>query len=342
MIQNQKLAKHHPRQPLEQVVPLKAPFVLYIDPCGKCNFNCNFCPCYRSDYRREERHTMMGMELFKKIVDDMAEFEEQVKVVYLYGFGEPLLNPQLPQMARYLKDKKVCREIRIYTNGKLLGAEMNQALVDSGIDLIRISVEGLTAEEYQEICCAKLDYDEFVDNIRDLYERSRGKCEVSVKCANVNIKSQEDADRFFGIYRSISDYTFIEDIVEGWPEFEEIVLPNHVLTADEWIWKSQEKGLRKRKGFTICTYPLTNMVVYANGYVGACPADWKFGTQYGDVRESSLKSLWESSRLRELQLKHLERRRAEIPVCRHCRCCGYDDVDDVADVIVERLKKRGE
>ena len=339
MIQNQKLAKQYPRQPLETVVPLKAPFVLYIDPCGICNFNCYFCPCYRSDYRKEERHTMMSFELFQKIVDDMEEFEEPVKVVYLYGFGEPLMNPELTRMARYLKDKHVCREIRMYTNGKLLQPKMNRLLVESGIDLIRVSLEGLSADQYRDICRVELDFHHFVDNIRDLYEQSRGKCEVSVKCANVMIKSQADADHFFSIFRPISDYSFVEDVVEGWPDFK-FELPRDAISADNWIWKNQEKGIKKRNGFSICTYPLTNMVVYSNGYVSACPADWKFGTQYGDVRKSSLKSLWESDELRELQLKHLERRRSEIEVCRTCRCCAYDDVDSVADLVISRLKER--
>ena len=48
MLERQKLAKRNERTPLEKVLPLKAPYVLYIDPCGLCNFNCNFCPCYSS------------------------------------------------------------------------------------------------------------------------------------------------------------------------------------------------------------------------------------------------------------------------------------------------------
>lgn len=336
MLERQKLAKRNKRTPLETVLPLKAPYVLYIDPCGICNFNCNFCPCYRSPCRAEERHKMMDFALFQKVADDMAEFEEPVKVVYLYGFGEPLMNPDIIKMARYLKDKHLCREIRIYTNGALLGPEMNQKLADSGIDLIRISLEGLTSEDYQATCNAKIDFDQLVRNIADLFERTRGKCEVSVKVANVSIKTQADAEKFYDIFESISDYRFIEDIVEGWPEFDEAVIPKDAVIADDWIWRKKD-----RKGYTICTYGMTNMVVYANGYVGACPADWKFGTQYGDVHESSLKELWNSPRLREFQLKHLERRRGEIPVCRNCKCCGYDDVDDVADIIIQRMKENG-
>ena len=174
MLERQKLAKRNKRTPLEQVVPLKAPYSLYIDPCGICNFSCNFCPCNRSDYLKKERHTMMDFDLFQKIVDDMGEFEEPVKVVYLYGFGEPLLNKDFFKMARYLKEKNVCREIRLYTNGALLSPDMNQKLVDCGIDLIRISLEGLNSEDYKRICGVKIDFEELVRNIADLFEKAGG------------------------------------------------------------------------------------------------------------------------------------------------------------------------
>lgn len=333
MLERQKLAKRYERTPLEMVLPLKAPYVLYIDPCGVCNFNCNFCPCNRSQYNMKERHVKMNYDLFKKIVDDMKEFDEKIKVVYLYGFGEPLLNADLFKMARYLKQSNVCREIRIYTNGALLSPEINRELVNSGINLIRISLEGLSSEDYKQICQATIDFEQLVENIRDLYNQSRGKCEVSVKLANVTIKSQSEADMFYDLFEPITDYRFIEDIVEEWPEFEEIVLPQDSLLANDWIWKKKEK-----KGFTICTYSMTNMVVHANGRVGACAADWKLGTQYGDVRTNSLKEIWNSGKLREFQLMHLERRRNEIDVCRNCMVCGYDDVDDVADVIIDKIK----
>ena len=40
----------HEREKLEEIVPRSAPFVIYLDPCGACNFKCNFCPCNISDF----------------------------------------------------------------------------------------------------------------------------------------------------------------------------------------------------------------------------------------------------------------------------------------------------
>lgn len=32
------------RNILSEVVPLDTPYVLFLDPCGACNFKCKFCP----------------------------------------------------------------------------------------------------------------------------------------------------------------------------------------------------------------------------------------------------------------------------------------------------------
>ena len=89
---------------------------------------------------------MMGMTLFNKIVKDLQEFEEPVKVINLYGFGEPLLNRNIAEMVRILKARKICREIRITTNGLLLTRDLSHELVEAGVDMLRFSIEALDAD----------------------------------------------------------------------------------------------------------------------------------------------------------------------------------------------------
>lgn len=66
------------RNILSEVVPLDTPYVLFLDPCGACNFKCKFCPCNNSDYLSQQRHEVMDMELFQKILADIEEFPQQI------------------------------------------------------------------------------------------------------------------------------------------------------------------------------------------------------------------------------------------------------------------------
>ena len=99
------------RNILSEVVPLDTPYVLFLDPCGACNFKCKFCPCNHSDYLSQQRHEVMDMELFQKILADIEEFPQQIKVINLYGFGEPLLHRNYVEMAKEIKDRNLCREL---------------------------------------------------------------------------------------------------------------------------------------------------------------------------------------------------------------------------------------
>ena len=160
------------RTRLEEVVPRRAPFVIYLDPCGACNFKCNFCPCNISGERAAERHAVMSWELFEKIAADLDAFEGQLSVINLYGFGEPLLNPRIADMVRVVKENHCCREVRITTNASLLTEEKSWALIEAGVDLVRVSVEAISTEGYQELCGVKIDFSEIVRNIETFYRIS--------------------------------------------------------------------------------------------------------------------------------------------------------------------------
>ena len=330
MVNRDRLEFANARENLSAVVPLRTPYVLFLDPCGACNFKCRFCPCNTSDFMVQERHAVMGMDLFHKILDDLEEFPEPVKVINLYGFGEPLLHPQYAEMAREIKQRGLCRELRCTTNGFLLAPVLNRKLIEAGVDMVRISVEALTEQDYQDICGVKLDMEKFMGNIKDLYQVSRGtNTKVSVKTLNVALKGDADANQFYDRYEPISDYTYIQDTTQAWSEFDAYVPEGNYEAGNIGDMKDEDK---------ICSFALTNMAVHSNGSVGVCPQDWKFATEYGNVRDASLKDLWDSGKLKGFRIAHLSGNRRKIPYCRDCDVCvSNDDVRNCASEIITRL-----
>lgn len=51
------------RVPLQDVIPLETPYLIYLDPSSACNFKCQFCPTghtslvERADYNRNNNET---------------------------------------------------------------------------------------------------------------------------------------------------------------------------------------------------------------------------------------------------------------------------------------------
>ena len=93
------------RTPLETVIPLATPFIVFVDPASSCNFKCTFCPTGHRDMIAETGRFqgVMKLDVFQKIIDDLGEFEKPIKVLRMYKDGEPFLNKRLAEMVAYAK-----------------------------------------------------------------------------------------------------------------------------------------------------------------------------------------------------------------------------------------------
>lgn len=320
----------HKRTRLEDVVPRSAPFVIFIDPCGACNFKCNFCPCNISDVQAAERHKMMSWELFEKIVEDLKGFQNQVKVINLYGFGEPLLNSRVADMVRVLKENHLSREVRITTNGSLLDEEMSKALIAAGIDLVRVSVEAMSTQGYHDICGVDVEFSQILHNVKTFYDLSRGtESKIATKIVSATMKTEEDQQYFYDLFEPISDFRFIMDVSANWAEFDQITIPQDNFKVGSGCYERKEDR-------QICTFPFTDMMVHSNGIVGACCNDWKFAAQYGDVRYECLVDIWNGKRHKEVQIAHLERRLNSF--CGACMIKSSDCIEN-PELLLSRLKE---
>lgn len=122
------------------VVPL--PRSIYLEPTSRCNEFCQQCP--RTLLSREEDRDL-SFERFRFIVDQFPVLER----VVLHGLGEPLLNKELPQMIRYLKERGTY--VLFNSNGIALTSRRGQTLIDAGLDEYRLSMDGATRETYARI-----------------------------------------------------------------------------------------------------------------------------------------------------------------------------------------------
>ena len=144
----------HDRLELKEALPLRTPYVIYIDPCDTCNFRCKFCPSGNLELMKKTKgrgHGPMDFEVYKRIIDSLGDFPDKVRVVRLYKEGEPLLNPRFADMVRYAKESGHCLRVDTTTNASLLTPEKSLEIIDAGLDRLNISVEGVNAEQYRKI-----------------------------------------------------------------------------------------------------------------------------------------------------------------------------------------------
>ena len=319
------------RNKLEDVIPLSTPYTVAIDPSNLCNFKCNFCAIQSKSEKLNFKKQFMDKKLFFKIIDDLTEFPEQLKVLRINGQGEPLLNPDLPEMIQYAKDKHVAEFVEIITNGSRLNPELSKRLIDSGIDRIRISIEALDADGYYDIAGAKINFDNFVNNIKYLHDIS-GNCEIYCKIVDVAVPTDSDKQKFYNLFGDICDRIFIDNVIPLWSDFEEIK-DNMVIG---------EKGVHGQKvqNVMVCPYSFYSLIVNSDGEVTACCADWKRKLVFGNLNNDKLTDIWRGEKLRNFWIEMLKGNKNSYEMCCKCTLPAFDCndyIDDYADMILRRV-----
>ena len=122
--------------------PLPLPRELYIESTTRCNEFCDQCP--RTHLGREEDRDITPDEV-RQIVDQIPGLER----VVLHGLGEPLLNARLPEIISLLRERNI--RALFNTNALLLNERRGRALIDAGLNQLRISLDGATPGMYARV-----------------------------------------------------------------------------------------------------------------------------------------------------------------------------------------------
>jgi MoaA/NifB/PqqE/SkfB family radical SAM enzyme len=145
-------------------LPDRNPVCLYLETTNRCNLLCTTCP---RTYEELEPPADMSWELFTTIVDQVPGLQRAV----LHGVGEPMLVKHLPKMVRYLKDRGTY--VLFNTNGTVLNERNGRALIDAGLDELRVSLDAATEKSYLAVR-GKNYFKRILKNVRafrDLQER---------------------------------------------------------------------------------------------------------------------------------------------------------------------------
>lgn len=326
------------RTPLEEVLPLETPFSVQIDICSACNFKCNFC--FHSDIDTIQKSGIkfgaMSFELFKKIIDDMKTGwgRQKIKKLRLFKIGEPLMNPDVVEMVKYAKTSDVAECIEITTNGTLLNPAMSLGLIEAGLDILNISVNGIDRKQYLAACQYDMDFEEFLKNIKFFYDNKK-QCKVFIKYSDIGY-TDEEKQRFYDIFSKMSDEIFVETISATlWQD-----------TNIEQKIKNFHKGTygQKLKNKEVCPFLFTTFVINNSGLAHLCCVDWKTEYILGDLKSENITDVWNGKKLREYQRLHLNKKKDQIPLCINCESLSantVDDIDEYAEIILSRMNNGG-
>ncbi len=139
----QVLASYYAARLRRRPVQWGLPITVSIEPTTACNLRCPECP---SGLRAFSRPTgNLRADFFRRMVNELAP-----DLIYLifYFQGEPYINPNFLEMVSYARKRKIYTITS--TNGHFLDDDNARRTVESGLDRLIISVDGVTQEVYEQ------------------------------------------------------------------------------------------------------------------------------------------------------------------------------------------------
>lgn len=329
------------RVPLHEVLPLSMPISVSVNTTGLCNFSCYYC--YHADKQLVRQLTpasMLEFATFKEVVDALKAglpAGDKIKVMNLAGMGEPLMNTELPQMVAYAKQQDVAEEIVVVTNAALLTHEFSDRLIDAELDTLRISLQGLCAEDYLNTSQAHIDFDRFLEQIQYFYQHKKNTVVLGKIMENM-VESESLRKQFADTFEPICDRLLIEPVL---PLCREIDYSRHNISTRHSLYGEADFCYR------ICSRPFYSATIDTNGaLLGCCafPTPVSFGKVTGNFSD-----LWNSRAYTEFLLNLLGGADAAdgYDECRSCSSYKYtltsaDILDPYADALrtkyLEKLK----
>lgn len=321
------------RQILKNILPLDTPLAVDIFPIHACNFKCKFCVCSLDNDKQgfDFDTNVMSMNLFRKCIDEIKGFPKKIKMLRFVGVGEPLLHKDIVQMVKYAKGAEISEKMEIITNGSLLTKEISDGLIESGLSQIRISIEALDEDIYEEITGVKVDFSKLINNIRYLYENKKDM-HINVKIINYAIKSAEDEQRFYEIFENICDTMAIECLVEASSKVDYSTMKD----------KIGNKTLRGHAldSISICPQPYYLMQICPDGKVFPC-CSLENAPVMGNCSNEDIVDIWNGKIYNDFRLKMLDGASNMNNICASCSAYKYNmfPEDKIYPEDVPRLKK---
>lgn len=320
------------------------PVCLYLETTNRCNLLCTTCP---RTYEQLEPEADMPWSLFTSLIDQYPNIAR----VVLHGIGEPMLVKDIAQRVKYLKDRNIYALFN--TNGTLLTKTNGRALIEAGLDELRVSLDAAESEVFQMVR-GKDFFDKIVANVKNFTSMQR---ELNAPKPRVSLwltGLRETVDQLPNFVRLAHSIGVGEVYLQRLVFFEEPTDEHSLARAESALFEhttAREEALiheaesiakqlgvmfsasgavdpgesikmqRSDSPWSLCRRPWSLMYITANGRVLPCciaPFSMKgYGSfTLGNATQSSLREIWngpEYQRFREGLLTS-----APPPACANC------------------------
>jgi radical SAM protein with 4Fe4S-binding SPASM domain len=249
---------HHPR-------------VIAIEPTNACPMKCIMCP--RQYMTR--KIGFMDLKLFMDIINQL----EYTSYIGLELFGDALLHPKIDKMVNYMHDKGIVSQIS--ANPVSLTDAAIDKIVNSKLDILLLSLDGIDDVSYKKYRGPNADYNLAVKQIYKLLSKKKGNYPyITIRMINM-----PGLGKHYSKYKSMWSLKGVDQVSLG--SFH--------------TYGNTVKGGNARINNNICYSPWKGVSITWDGKVVPCCYDYDNECVLGDLNIQTLDQIWNGTKMQKLR-----------------------------------------
>tara|TARA_B100000700_G_C15063326_1_gene867556 strand:+ start:5846 stop:6970 length:1125 start_codon:yes stop_codon:yes gene_type:complete len=275
------------------------PLLIDLETVSRCNLKCPMCPTITDDFinRRVKpfQKGQMDLDLMTRIINEVAG---QIYSLRLSWIGEPTLNKHLIDAIKLAKKKNI-KEVSFLTNGYKLKEKYFLKLLDAGIDLITISIDGMGAN-YNKIRYP-LKFDETVKKLEFIqnYKEKNNLIKPLIKIQGVWPAIREYPEKFYNLFVPITDLIAFNPLID-------------------YLHNDDESDIVYENNFA-CPQHYQRLTIGSSGIATMCSNDDMMYVTTGNSRHQTVYDIWHGEKLNKIRKAHSKFDGfKDISACRKC------------------------
>lgn len=247
---------------------------------------------------RARQFPYMPWDVFKTIADQVGEHKA---ILRFSGAGEPMVHKQCVDYMEYAK--AVGCEVGLITNGSLMTEESALRMLKAGVEMIEFSVDAADSDTY-DIVRKGLKFEKTLENVRRTVAlRDSMKARTRIIASVVDQKLVHDQ---------------MKEIVAFWEPIVDVVQVRKYLTWDINDLENSGDITPYLDPQAACPFPFDRLLIDSNGDMRFCVYDIKAQTNWGNVLQETISSVWTGPLFETLRKFHNDRQFNKMEICEKC------------------------
>ena len=292
----------------------KYPVIYNIETTNACNMRCEMCPRTTMMTRSIEN---LDMETFKKIVAQIKPFSDSQwqkwesfvekkygipkngmsenhfflyiipKVIVLHGYGDPLLDKNMPERVRLLTEKKIPSYFSC--NPANIDLERTMETFKNGLGYVKYSIEATGDARHKEVRGSASNFTKSYNNILHILDlKKKHNYKTTIVITMLNLKKpwqKEEWQKLQEAFKGLDVYIYLKSQDQLWYDDT----------------KQQTKSIH---WIEFCQFPWSSMTIKSNGEAAECVEDFNNEIILGNAKNESLYDIWNGEKYHKFRENH--------------------------------------